>query len=54
MLVNEKTRQFLEEAYGRKLSDQEVVEYKERLVKFFALLMEIDQKNKRKEVKNEN
>lgn len=45
---SEKTRAFLEQAYGKKLTDKEVVEYKDRLVKFFSLLIEIDQKNKRK------
>lgn len=50
MLVNEKTKRFLEVTYGRKLTNQEAIEYKERLVKFFALLMEVDQKSKRKEV----
>lgn len=39
---------FFEQAYGKKLADEEVVEYKDRAVKFFSLLIEIDQKSKRK------
>ena len=45
---NEKLKTFLEEAYGKKLLDDEVSEHKERLVKFFGLLVEIDQRNKKK------
>ena len=41
-------REFLEQSYGRKLSESELLEYKDRLVKFFSLLIEIDQGNKRK------
>jgi len=41
-------RNFFEQAYGKKLSDAEALEYKDRLVKFFSLLIEIDQRNKRK------
>jgi len=52
--VKSQTTAFLEKTYGKQITDQEAIEYKERLVKFFALLMEIDQKNKRKEGKNEN
>jgi len=45
---NQKTRAYFEKAYGKKLADEEVLEYKDRLVKFFSLLIEIDQRNKRK------
>lgn len=55
--MNENTpnplRKFLEQSYGKKLTDAEVMEYKNRLVKFFALLAEIDQRNKRERRKNE-
>lgn len=46
--VSDKTRQFLEQMYGKKLSDEEIKEQKDRLVKFFGLLVEIDMKNKKK------
>ena len=39
---------FFEQAYDKRLTDEELLEYKDRLVKFFALLIEIDQRNKRK------
>lgn len=45
---NEKLKAFLEQMYGKKLTDAEVVEYKNRLVKFFGLLVEIDMRNKKK------
>ena len=51
---NQQIKTHFEQVYGKTLTDEEVVEYKGRLVKFFTLLVEIDQKNKRKEViKNE-
>lgn len=40
-------KSFFEQAYGKDLSDAEVAEHKDRLVKFFSLLIEIDQRNKR-------
>ncbi len=43
-----KTRQFFEEMYSKELTDDEVREYKDRIVKFFGLLVEIDMKNKKK------
>jgi len=43
-----RTKDFFERAYGNKLADELVMEYKDRLVKFFSLLIEIDQRNKRK------
>jgi len=45
---NTKLKTYFEQAYGKKLTDEEVLEYKDRLVKFFSLLIEIDQRNKRK------
>lgn len=45
------TKVFFEQAYGKKLTDEEVSKYKNRLVKFFSFLVEIDQKNKRKQKK---
>lgn len=47
---NQKLGEYLEKAYGKQLADEEVVEYKDRLVKFFSLIIEIDQKRKSKEV----
>jgi len=34
--------------YGKKLSDEEVREYKDRFVKFMGLLVEIDQRTKKR------
>lgn len=45
---SEKLKDFLEQMYGRKLSDEEVKEYRERFVKFMGLLVEIDQRTKKK------
>lgn len=45
---SQKIKAFLEQAYGKKLSDEEVKEHKDRAVKFFGLLVEIDMKNKKK------
>ncbi len=42
-----KLKAFLEQMYGKSLTDAEVKEYKERLVKFFSLLVEIDQRKKK-------
>lgn len=47
-IKNKKLKDFLEQMYGKKLSDDEVKKYKDRLVKFFSLLIEIDQRSKRK------
>lgn len=41
---NTKLKNYLEQAYGKKLTDEEVLEYKNRLVKFFSLLAEIDRR----------
>lgn len=43
----QKLKTFLEQMYGRKLSYEEVLECKERFVKFVGLLIEIDQKTKK-------
>ena len=48
MTQTQSIRKFFENKYGKKLTGGEVVEYKDRLVKFFSLLIEIDQRNKRK------
>lgn len=45
---SEKLKVFLEQMYGKELKDKEVKEYKDRLVKFFSLLVEIDMRNKKK------
>ena len=50
---NQKVKTYFEQAYGRELADEEVVEYKNRLVQFFSLLIEIDQKQKKEGGKNE-
>jgi len=47
-------RKFLEQSYSKKLADKEVVDYKDRLVKFFSLLIEIDQRNKKKSDETKN
>ena len=52
--TNQKLKNYFEQAYGKKLTDEEVLEYKDRLVKFFSLLIEIDQRNKRKSNENKN
>lgn len=39
--------------YDRELTDTEVAEYKDRFVKFFSLLVEIDQRCKRGGKENE-
>jgi len=46
--AHEKLKNFLEPLYGKELPDAEVKEYKDRLVKFFSLLVEIDMRNKKK------
>ncbi len=45
---HEKLKAFLEQMYGKELTDIEVKEYKDKLVKFFGLLAEIDMRNKKK------
>ncbi|GEM_PF-6760295 len=45
---SEKLKSFLEQMYGKELTDAEVKVYKDRLVKFFSLLVEIDMRNKKK------
>ncbi len=44
----QKIKEFLEQMYGKQLNAAEVQEHKERLVKLFALLIEVDQRNKKK------
>lgn len=43
-----------EQKYKTQLSDVEVADYKDKLVRLFNLLIEIDQKNKGKEVANDD
>ena len=52
----EKTNQdnYFEKLYGKRLSEAEIKEYKERLVGFFSLLIDIDQRNKRKSNETNN
>lgn len=51
---NQKLTEYLERLYGTKLAETEVLEYKNRLVKFFNLLIEIDQKQRKGVLRNEN
>lgn len=44
----EKLKILLEEIHGKELSNTEIREYKERLIKFILLLLEIDMRNRRK------
>lgn len=44
---NEKLKNFLEQAYGKKLSNEEVKEHTEKITKLFGLFVQIDQKNKK-------
>ncbi len=45
---NRRLKAFLEQMYGKELTDAEVKEYKDKLVNFFGLLVEIDMRNKKK------
>lgn len=45
---HERLKAFLEQMYGKELTDAELKEYKDRLVKLFSLLVEIDQRTKKK------
>lgn len=47
-VANNNLKVFFEKQYGKKLTDEEVSEYKNRLVNFFGLLIQIDKRNKRK------
>ncbi len=49
-----KLKLFFEQAYGKKLTNKEVLEYKDRLINFFSLLIEIDQRNTRKSNEDQN
>ncbi|CAN5200162.1 hypothetical protein BH09PAT1_BH09PAT1_8060 [soil metagenome] len=40
----EETKKFLEKKYKKQLTDAEVLGYKDKLVQFFSLLIEIDRK----------
>ena len=52
--TNDNFKDHFEKAYDTTLSEVEVSEYKDRLVKFFSLLIEIDQRNKRKSNETKN
>lgn len=45
--VPEKLRAYFEKAYKKELTEAEVLEYEQKLVSFFSLLIEIDQKQKK-------
>ncbi len=54
--ANEEVKQdnllrFFEQKYQRPISPLELLDYKNKLLQFFSILIEIDQKMKRKEVK---
>ena len=40
-------KSFFEKLYEKELNEAEVAEYKDRIVKFYLVLIEIDQRNKR-------
>lgn len=42
--TNQKLKTYLEQDDGKRLADKDVLEYKDRLIKFFSLLIEIDRK----------
>lgn len=42
-----KLKAFLEQMYEKKLSDEEVEEYKDRLTKLFGLFVQIDQRTRK-------
>jgi len=48
MASNEKLKSFLEQMYGHPISDDELSEYKEKIVRIFSLLIEVDKRNKKK------
>lgn len=45
---NEKLKAFLEQLYGKELLDEEIKEYKDKIVKLFGLFVDIDMRNKKK------
>ena len=45
---NNPLKNYFEQAYDKPFSDAEVAEYKDRLGKFFEVLIEVDQRNQRK------
>jgi len=45
---SDKLKAFLEQMYGKELSDEEVREYKDRLTKLFGLFVQIDQRTKKR------
>lgn len=56
-VISEKTEptyKFLYEKYENQLSVSDALDYKSKLVQFFSLLIEIDQKNKKKSNESKN
>ncbi|KKP92824.1 MAG: hypothetical protein UR98_C0017G0016 [Parcubacteria group bacterium GW2011_GWA1_36_12] len=47
-MADVKLKAYFEELYGKKLTEAEVLDYKQKLVRFFSLLIEIDQQNKKR------
>ena len=47
MQGNEKLKAFLEQLYGKPISDEELKEYKEKITDVFSLLIEVDRRNKK-------
>jgi len=45
---NQRLKVYFEELYGKELTDAEVLEYKQKLVRFISHLIEIDQQNKKR------
>lgn len=48
MASNEKLKAFLEQMYGHPISDEELKEYKERIIDVFSVLIEVDRRNRKK------
>lgn len=53
MTISNEAKLAFEKLYNKKLTDSEVLEYKTRLIQFFSILIDIDQRNKRERSKNE-
>jgi len=51
---NTRLKNFFEQAYCKKLANEEVLEHKNRLAKFFSLFIEIDQQNRRNSYEPKN
>ena len=44
IIVDKKLKNYFDQTYGKQLADREMLEYKDRLIKFFSLLIEIDRR----------